>query len=183
MDIPNQQARGQWVFINAVNGADRLVMRLRTDRPVDSDIDTYSTAVVIKWAYPRQEGTPLPPVEVLEEMEVFGEAVVGLAWATGCSYLMNVGTGLGSRQWCYYTRDRDDFMRRFNALLAGHNRYPVDIKFYDDPGWKLWLDLRYAYERTGGPPPAARADPPVQGPGETGILPGLRKWFGRGPGG
>jgi hypothetical protein len=44
MDDPNQLARGQWMFINARNGADELVMRLRTDQPADADIDAYSTA-------------------------------------------------------------------------------------------------------------------------------------------
>ena len=125
----------------------------RTDRPADADIDAYSTAVVIKWEYPRLPGTASPPADALQEMEVFGEAVVGLSRAAGCSYLMNVGTGLGSRQWVYYTRDRDEFMRRFNAMLGGLNHFPVQIEFYDDPGWKVSRDLRVAYERTGGPPP------------------------------
>ncbi|MDB5318877.1 MAG: hypothetical protein JWN40_508 [Phycisphaerales bacterium] len=150
MDDDTQHNRGQWVYVNAKNGADQLVMRLRIDRPPDDDIDSYSTAVVIKWEYPSQLGTASPPADVLQQMEVFGEAVVGLAWATGCSYLMNIATGLGTREWCYYTRDRAEFMRRFNALLVGHNRYPLRIEFLDDPQWKLWLNLRYAYERAGG---------------------------------
>ena len=181
MDDPNQQTRGHWMFITARNGADELVMRLRTDRPADADIDAYSTAVVIKWPYPPQPGTASPPAEVLQEMDVFGEAVVGLSRAAGCSYLMNVGTGLGSRQWFYYTNDRDEFMRRFNALLAGHKRYPLQVQFYDDPGWKVWRELRVSYERTGGPP-LAPPEAPADRPGDTGILPGLRKWFGRDPG-
>lgn len=155
MNEPNQQVRGQWVFINAVNGADRMVMRLRTDRPAERDIDSYSTAVLVKWDYPRQPGTALPPTDEMQRMEVFGEAVVALGRAPGCSYLMNISTGLGRREWCYYTRDRAEFMLRFNALLSGHDRYPLKIEFYDDPQWKLWLDLRFAYERAGGPPPGA----------------------------
>jgi len=147
MDDTNQQARGQWVYVEAENGAEQLVMRLRIDHPADSDIDSYSTAVVIKWNYPRQQGTASPPANVLQQMEVFAEAVVGLTWATGHAYLMNISTGLGLREWCYYAKDRDDFMRRFNALLAGHNRYPLEIEFYDDPEWKVWVDLRLAYER------------------------------------
>ena len=149
MDDDNQQIRGQWVYVDAKNGADQLVMRLRIDRPADGDIDSYSTAVVIKWNYARQQGTASPPADVLQQMEVFAEAVVGLTWATGCCYLMNISTGLGLREWCYYTKDRDDFMRRFNALLTGHQRYPLEIEFYDDPEWKVWLDLRFAYERDG----------------------------------
>jgi hypothetical protein len=155
MEDPKQQTQGQWVYIDAVNGADQVVMRLRTEPPADADIDSYSTAVVIKWEYPRVHGTASPPADVLQQMEVFGEAVAGLGWATGCCYLMNVGTGLGVREWCYYTTDRAEFMRRFNALLAGHNRYSLEIEFYDDPEWKVWLNLRFAYERAGGPPPGA----------------------------
>jgi hypothetical protein len=114
-------------------------------------------------------------------MEAFGAAVADLGWETGCSYLMNISTGLGLREWCYYTKERADFMRRFNAALAGHERYPLEIEFYDDPEWKVWLDLRFAYERAGGPP-AVRANPPLQRTGAAGIFSGLRKWLGRGPG-
>jgi hypothetical protein len=181
MDDPNQPGRGEWVYVDAVNGADQLVMRLRTDRPADADIDSYRTAVVIKWEYPREPGTASPPADVLQRMEVFGEAVAGLAWAAGCSYLMNVSTGLGRREWCYYTKDRGEFMLRFNALLAGHDRYPLRIEFFDDPEWKVWLDLRFAYERAGGPP-AVRANPPPQRTGAAGIFSGVRNWLGRRPG-
>jgi hypothetical protein len=177
----NQQNRGQWVYVDAKYGADQIVMRLRIDRPVDGDIDSYSTAVAIKWEYPRQKGTASPPADLLQQMEVLGEALVPLGWATGCSYLMNVGTGLGRREWCYYTRDRAEFMRRFNALLAGHSPYPLKIEFYDDAEWKVWRDLRFAYERAVGPP-AARADPPVRRTGAAGLVSGIRKWFRRGPG-
>ena len=61
MNDTKEPTRGHWVYVNAVNGADQLVMRLRTDRPADSDIDSYSTAVAIKWEYPRQQGTASPP--------------------------------------------------------------------------------------------------------------------------
>ena len=72
-------------------------------------------------------------------------------------------------------------MRRFNALLTGHERYPLEIEFFDDPEWKVWLDLRVAYERSGGTP-APRPDPPAQRTPQGGIVSGLRKWFGRGAG-
>lgn len=60
---------------------------------------------------------------------------------------MNISTGFGVREWCYYTKDRNEFIQRFNALLTGHQRYPLEIEFYDDPEWKVWHDLRFAYER------------------------------------
>ena len=77
MDDTNEQIRSDWVYVDANNGADQLVMRLRIDRPTDDDIDSYCTAVVIKWNYHRQQGTASPPADVLQQMEVFAEA----SWA------------------------------------------------------------------------------------------------------
>jgi hypothetical protein len=152
-------------------------MRLRADRPADADIDAYSTAVVIKWEYRRSRGLRCRRLRRCRRWKCFGEAVVALAWATGCSYLMNVGTGLGSREWCYYTKDRDEFMRRLNASLAGLQKYPLKIEFYDDPAWKVWLDLRVAYTRAGGPP----ANPPTLQPDGAGILPASKSGSGAAP--
>ena len=149
MDDPNLPNPGQWVIVKAVNGADRLVMRLRTDRPVEHDIDSYSTAVLVNWKYPHRPGMP-PPEDVWRRMQVLDESVADLAWEPGCAYLMNICTGLGAREWCYYTKDRDDFMRRFNELLAAHERYPLEIEFHDDPQWEVWQRYRSAYERVGG---------------------------------
>src|SRR4051812_6095912 len=107
MDDPNPPNSGNWVIVKAVNGADKVVMRLRTDRPADLDIGSYSTAVLVNWKYPHRPGMP-PPEDVWRRIEVLDGAVADLAWEPGCSYLMNISTGLGERIWCYYTRDRAD---------------------------------------------------------------------------
>ena len=165
---------GKWVIIDVVNGTRKLVMRQRTDRPADRNIDSYSTAVVIQWVYPEQEGTAKPPDAEWNRMERFEDAISDLMWERGCSYLMNISTGLGMREWCFYARNRDDFMKRFNAALASHQRYPVEIKFYDDPEWKVWLDLRYAYERSGGEHAA-----PIGPSLPRGLISRIGSWFRR----
>ncbi len=180
MDDPNVQNPGHWVMVDAINGSTRLVMRLRTDRPTDSDIGSYATAVVIGWEFSPKEGTAKPPDAIYQQMLGFEQALDELSMENGHSYLMNVGTGLGLREWCYYTKDKVHFTQRLNELLAGHERYPLKIEFYDDPEWKVWLDLRQAYERAGEP--AVRSNPPLQRTGAVGIVSRIRKWFGRGPG-
>jgi len=55
---------------------------------------------------------------------------------------MLVATGLGLREWVYYTRDREQFMERLNELLQGHAAYPVEIEIYDDPDWENWDYIR-----------------------------------------
>jgi hypothetical protein len=167
MDDPIVQNPGHWVMVNAVNavdGSQRVVMRLRIDRPTDSDIDSYATAVVIGWEFPLQDGTASPPHVIYQKMLSFERALDELSMENGHSYLMNVGTGLGLREWCYYTKDKMHFMRRFNELLAGRERYPLKIEFYDDPEWEVWRDLRSAYERAGGEP-AARVNKRPADPG------------------
>jgi hypothetical protein len=116
----------------------------------------------------------------------FERALDELSMANGQSFLMNVGTGVGLREWLYYAKDRDRFMKRFNELLAGHEPYPLKIEFYDDPAWKVWVDLHRIYERAGdeggGGGAGERAErPPPQQVGEQGIASKIREWFRRRP--
>ena len=148
----NATDTGRWVILDAKNGARRLVLRLRTDRPATADVASHSTAVMTRWAYPERAGSAEPPEDEGRRMSNLEGALSALTAGNGFSFLMCAGTGLGSKDWVYYTRDANRFMQRLNELLAGHEPYPIEIEFFEDPSWKIWLDLRHGYERAGGEP-------------------------------
>ncbi|MCX5660594.1 MAG: DUF695 domain-containing protein [Planctomycetota bacterium] len=172
---------GRWFMVKVVNGAYRIVIRLRADWPTDGDIASYATAVSIGWSYVSDPGEIKPPGEANQQTIDFEAAIDELSMGNGHSYLMAVATGNGLKEWVYYTKDRVHFMERFNSLLSGKPTYPLKIQFYDDPTWKVWMNYREAYERTGGEPAARPPGVPAD-PG-AGWFGRLQKRFGFGPGG
>jgi hypothetical protein len=49
--------------------------------------------------------------------------------------------GAGLREFVFYSADRDRFLELFNGLVAGHPRYPIEIKFFKDETWSELQDL------------------------------------------
>jgi hypothetical protein len=151
MAKPHLENPRLWTYVNAVNGMRSLQLLLRIDRPNIEDIDSFKEAVAIQWRYPQTEGTFDPPDGVMGDMEAF-EACLEELSESGYSFLVNIGTGVGLREWLYYTKDRLGFMKRFNQLLSGREPYPLTIEFYDDPEWQAWRQFRRAYDRAAGKP-------------------------------
>ena len=76
----------------------------------------------------------------------FEEALDELSGMNGLSEIFQVLTGMGVKEWVYYTNDRNAFMGRFNELLKNHEPYPLEIEFYDDPYWEVWQDMLASVE-------------------------------------
>jgi hypothetical protein len=94
--------------------------------------------VFLEWPY----GSGLPPPNVKQRMEAFEEGIEELMFDNGFSELVMVRTGLGRRDWLFYTSDQARFMARLNGLLAGHDPYPLRITISGDPDWKAWHETR-----------------------------------------
>jgi hypothetical protein len=138
-----------WSIIEAVNAErnQRAVIRIRTERPDLDQIETYDTAISITWRYETPSGMPSP--ELNERQMHLDRALDDLSSDNGFSYLMEVATGLGKKEWVYYSSDRERFMEEFNRLLAGHEPYPIEIEFFDDPEWTIWREVRDAAAERG----------------------------------
>lgn len=125
-----------------------VVLRLRINMPESSRGSDYATAVEVGWPYdPNEE---LPPADVNQQQLEFERAVDELTGENGYSELVLVSTGMGMKQWLFYTTSTDRFMASMNALLTGHQAYPLDIKFYADPGWSIWRETVADVEQRAG---------------------------------
>jgi hypothetical protein len=125
-----------WTVAKVVkDGALRGVVRIRADRPGLPPATRFATSVSVSWTY-GQDG--LPGDAHTRAMNRFEAALDELTDDNGHACLMRVRTGFGAREWLFYTRDSAHFMARFNALLAGHEAYPIEIVFAEDPEWRDW---------------------------------------------
>src|SRR6185369_16982442 len=56
-------------------------------------------------------------------------------------------TGSNLKELIYYIHNRDAFMQRLNAALKSHERYPIEITFYEDRNWKEHEDARSLFSK------------------------------------
>jgi hypothetical protein len=138
-----------WQIVKVMNANARFaaVVRIRMWRPEAVDLSRYATAVEITWH--SDGGKPLPSNEESKRQAAFAEAIGDLDLGNGFSRLMQVWTGAGVKEWLYYTSDRGRFMEVLNNALIGHERYPIEISFYDDPAWQIWQETVDAIIRKG----------------------------------
>jgi hypothetical protein len=113
-------------------------IRLRLKRPQLPEGSVFGCAVEISWPY---DGAGYPDHDVNQKQIAFEEALDELSGMNGFSELVQVSTGMGKKDWLYYTSDQERFMRDFNALLAGHPPYPIQINFYEDAQWRIWSEV------------------------------------------
>lgn len=131
-----------WRVLHARNDTlgQHLVVRIRIEKPSLPSGVRYDTAVLIEWAYEGNAGE-LPDSETTESMMNLDQALDPLTCENGFSELVCVKTGLGVRQWLFYSGDRARFMTEFNQCLANHPPFPVEILFDDDPEWTIWKEF------------------------------------------
>jgi hypothetical protein len=121
------------------DGGSVVVARVRLRRPDLADLDQYTTAVSISW--PIVDDTLLPEVTpAMDEFEVSMEDFESF------SYLIQVRTGLGERNWLYYSSDGDRLAAAIRSRLATHG-WPLTIVTREDPSWAEW---RLLAERISG---------------------------------
>jgi hypothetical protein len=108
-------------------------------KPPIPDGCVFGWAVEISWPYDGADD--YPSGEVNQKQLAFETSLDDLSGMNGFSELVQVSTGMGKKEWLYYTSDRDRFMREFNALLAGDDPYPIQINFYEDPSWQIWSEV------------------------------------------
>ena len=117
---------------------EKTVFRIRMTKPKHPDVELLQTAVEIRW--PFESASTMPSKAENDQQLEFERALDPLTCENDNSEIVQVTTGLGVKEWIFYACDKALFMRRLNALLKGQPAYPIAIKFYDDPEWKLWKD-------------------------------------------
>jgi len=132
-DLANELAAWRIISLENEPAGKFAVLRLRVVRP-RSAVESFATAVELSWKY----GGGLPPADVNEKQLAFERALDELAGDNGFSELVQVATGIGAKEWLFYTSNRARFMAEYNRLLENHERYPVEVSMLDDPEWEVW---------------------------------------------
>ncbi|ERN42646.1 protein of unknown function (DUF695) [Rubidibacter lacunae KORDI 51-2] len=105
-------------------------------------IDSFPWLTVISWNYDGTMNNGMPPTEINERMvELENELVRNFDRSSNSKWVFN-RTGNNLKEFAYYIKDRDDFLKVLNSALSEHPTYPIEITFYHDPTWKEIHKLR-----------------------------------------
>lgn len=111
-----------------------LVVRFRTGLPLASERQRNENLVIVTWAYSGIE-SGMPNDEDKTLMNRFEEAIEQGFEPSDVGALVASLTGNHQKEWRFYTADVDAFLNAFNACLAGHPSYPLELRVFNDPDW------------------------------------------------
>ena len=100
---------------------------------------------IISWEYDGSADNGMPPEAVNERMMTLEETISAQLERDGFLLQTYSRTGNNLKAFYYYINDRDSFIEAFNAALAGHEHYPIDITFYEDPKWQDLQEVLQAF--------------------------------------
>ncbi|MDX1633898.1 MAG: DUF695 domain-containing protein [Marinobacter sp.] len=104
--------------------------------------------VVISWPYDGSGNEGMPSAEDnlrMFELEDLIEEEVATPNALRHVYSR---TGNHLKELVYYLRNRDEFLFRFNQVMSGRSRFPIDLHFFEDEDWQDFRELLAAFEQS-----------------------------------
>lgn len=103
------------------------------------DKRAFPTRIDILWDYDSSFGMPSDGER--DRMDVAENTFVPGVERDGSAALVYVETGEGHRQWSFYVRSEDEFMRRFNDALSSSEALPIQVESMSDPDWALHAEF------------------------------------------
>jgi len=106
---------------------------------LDSNISQsdYATMVVISWEFNGSNNNGFPDAATNEEQQKLEDLLDWLDSSEN-SFLTQVVTCNGSKEWLWYVKDCDDWMDKLNQSLSDCPAFPISINFFDEPEWQTY---------------------------------------------
>ena len=96
--------------------------------------------VILAWRYKSESG--LPAGQEREAMDHMEDLLAPAVEKPGVAVLALVSTGEDLREWIYYTRSEQEFLNSLNKVLAGAQRFPIEVHTASDPQWSTYERFR-----------------------------------------
>jgi|GEM_PF-871094 len=118
-----------------------VIYKFVNELPTKDIRATYPRLVVVSWKYDGSERNGMPEEDENKRMIQLEDALeVGVEAKGVCTHAYS-RTGNNLKEFVYYIRDDDEFLKSLNSALASHDRYPIEITFYEDREWKDFKGL------------------------------------------
>lgn len=103
--------------------------------------EKFPMLTVVSWKYEGATNNGMPLTEINEKMIVLEEAIEKAMDKSKQYQHAYSRTGNNLKEFVYYSSSKDQFMTLLNETLATHERYPIEINFYEDPEWSEFKKL------------------------------------------
>lgn len=128
---------GDWKVISGMRDGHLTIYRYRVNLLGKVNPKNFPTMVAIKWKYDEKNEHGSPAGETNKKQLKFEELLDPLD-VTGVSYLTEIVTRNGTKEWIWYVSDYDKWMKKLNSALKYQSVYPVEINYYSEPSWETY---------------------------------------------
>ena len=129
----NKETNG--VIAKAIEDGKPVIYAITHTNLTEMNKREYPQLLIISWEYDGSVNNGMPSKDINKKMIALEDAIQYLESKGLCIHAVH-RTGNGLKEFIYYYNDEELLMREFNNVLAPHERYPIDIKFYQDPEWQ-----------------------------------------------
>jgi len=91
---------------------------------------------VISWKYNGSENNGMPQQSIKEKMILLETTIENSLNNKKIFKHAYSRTGNSLKELVYYSTSQVEFMRNLNLALENHDRYPIEINFYEDIEWR-----------------------------------------------
>ncbi|MBM0103739.1 DUF695 domain-containing protein [Steroidobacter sp. S1-65] len=123
-----------WIVAEGRESGNRVIFKFLGEMPEPEARAKMGVLTVIAWKYDGAANEGLPPATDRERMNTL-EDTLDLIDADILKPAFS-RTGNNLKELAYYIGDRERFLASLNRVLRGHDRYPIEISFYEDPQWR-----------------------------------------------
>lgn len=128
---------GGWKVVSGMRDGHPTIYRYRVDLLGKVNPKEFPTMVAIKWNYDEKDEHGLPAGETNKKQLKFEETLDPLD-VTDVSYLTEIVTRNGTKEWIWYVKDYDNWMKKLNSELKNKPVYPIEINYYSEPNWETY---------------------------------------------
>lgn len=148
METDTSEPKG--VIGRSYKGGLPVIWKFVNEEPNVDTQEALPWLTVISWEYDDSDNNGMPAKVTNERMIQLEDAIRdGVVAAGFCEHAISK-TGSNLKELIYYIHDRDSFLERLNIALRSHERYPIEIAFYEDPDWKEHGNARALFDKDKG---------------------------------
>ena len=118
-----------------------VIVKFVNEFPEDLKRKRLPMLTVVSWKYEGETNNGMPLADINEKMILFEEAIENTMDSSKQYQHAYSRTGNNLKEFVYYSSSQDKFMNLLNKTLVGHERYPIEINFYEDPEWSEFKKL------------------------------------------
>ena len=112
-----------------------VIVSFINELPTTEIKDKFQTLVVISWSYNGVGNNGMPFKKENDRMILLEDLIMGADALEKTFVNAYNRTGNNLKEFIFYCETQKEFMKMLNVLLKNYERFPIEIKFYQDKEW------------------------------------------------